>query len=56
MLTVKSRDGQTIYKVKMADNVAVRGIGEDSSQGSGGIAKAGRPVVGPFGLVSISSS
>jgi hypothetical protein len=26
MLTVKSRDGQTTYKVKMADNVAVRGI------------------------------
>src|SRR6266536_6075763 len=26
MLTVKSRDGQTAYQVKMADNVAVRGI------------------------------
>jgi hypothetical protein len=26
VLTVKSRDGQTVYKVKMADNVAVRGI------------------------------
>jgi hypothetical protein len=26
ILTVKSRDGQTTYKVKMADNVAVRGI------------------------------
>src|SRR2546421_1248396 len=26
MLTVKSRDGQTTYKVKLADNVAVRGI------------------------------
>jgi hypothetical protein len=26
LLTVKSRDGQTTYKVKMADNVAVRGI------------------------------
>ena len=26
MLTVKSRDGQTTYKVKMTDNVAVRGI------------------------------
>jgi len=26
MLTVKGRDGQTTYKVKMADNVAVRGI------------------------------
>jgi hypothetical protein len=26
MLTVKSRDGQTTYKVKMADNVAVRGV------------------------------
>jgi hypothetical protein len=26
VLTVKSRDGQTTYKVKMADNVAVRGI------------------------------
>jgi hypothetical protein len=26
MLTVKSRDGQTTYKVKMADNVTVRGI------------------------------
>jgi hypothetical protein len=26
MLTVKSRDGQTTYRVKMADNVAVRGI------------------------------
>jgi hypothetical protein len=26
MLTVKSRDGQTTYKIKMADNVAVRGI------------------------------
>src|SRR5215831_11861855 len=26
MLTVKSRDGQTMYKVKLADNVAVRGI------------------------------
>ena len=26
MLAVKSRDGQTIYRVKMADNVAVRGI------------------------------
>ena len=26
MLTVKSRDGQTTYKVKMTDNVTVRGI------------------------------
>ena len=26
MLTVKSRDGQTTYKVRMADSVAVRGI------------------------------
>jgi hypothetical protein len=26
MLTVKGRDGQTTYKIKMADNVAVRGI------------------------------
>src|SRR5258707_13375478 len=26
MLTVKARDGQTTYKGKMADNVAVRGI------------------------------
>ena len=26
MLTVKGRDGQTTYKVKMADNVSVRGI------------------------------
>jgi hypothetical protein len=26
MLTVKSRDGQTTYRVKMADNVAVRGV------------------------------
>jgi len=26
MLTVKSRDGQTTYKVKTADNVALRGI------------------------------
>ena len=26
MLTVKSRDGKTTYKVKLADNVAVRGI------------------------------
>jgi hypothetical protein len=26
MLTVKSRDGQTTYKVRMADNVAVRGV------------------------------
>src|SRR5690348_1794440 len=26
VLTVKSRDGQTTYKVKTADNVAVRGI------------------------------
>ena len=26
MLTVKSRDGQTTYRVKMADNVSVRGI------------------------------
>jgi hypothetical protein len=26
MLTVKSRDGQTTYKIKMADNVSVRGI------------------------------
>jgi len=26
MLSVKSRDGQTTYKVKMTDNVAVRGI------------------------------
>ena len=26
LLTVKGRDGQTTYKVKMADNVAVRGI------------------------------
>jgi hypothetical protein len=26
MLTVKSRDGQTTYNVKMVDNVAVRGI------------------------------
>jgi outer membrane lipoprotein SlyB len=26
VLTIKSRDGQTIYKVKTADNVAVRGI------------------------------
>jgi len=26
VLTVKSRDGQTTYKVKVADNVAVRGI------------------------------
>src|SRR5947209_3842376 len=26
MLTVKSRDGQTTYKVKIADNAAVRGI------------------------------
>src|SRR6267154_2503633 len=26
VLTVKSRDGQTIYKVAVADNVAVRGI------------------------------
>jgi hypothetical protein len=26
MLTVKSRDGQTTYKMKMADNVAVRGV------------------------------
>jgi len=26
MLAVKSRDGQTMYKVKLADNVAVRGI------------------------------
>ena len=25
-LTVKSRDGQTTYRVKMADNVAVRGV------------------------------
>jgi hypothetical protein len=25
-LTVKSRDGQTTYRVRMADNVAVRGI------------------------------
>jgi hypothetical protein len=25
-LTVKSRDGQTTYKVKVADNVAVRGV------------------------------
>ena len=26
MLTVKSRDGQTTYKVKLTDNAAVRGI------------------------------
>src|SRR6266511_3423460 len=26
MLTVKSRDGQTAYQVKMADNVAIRGV------------------------------
>jgi len=26
MLTVKSRDGKTTYKIKLADNVAVRGI------------------------------
>src|SRR5262249_19090161 len=26
MLTVKSRDGQTTYKVKTADNVALRGV------------------------------
>ncbi len=26
VLTVKSRDGQTTYKVKLTDNVAVRGI------------------------------
>ena len=26
MLRVKSRDGQTTYKMKMADNVAVRGV------------------------------
>ena len=26
MLTVKSRDGRSTYKVKMADNVAVRGV------------------------------
>jgi len=26
MLTVKSRDRQTTYKVELADNVAVRGI------------------------------
>lgn len=26
MLTVKGRDGQTTYKIKMADNVSVRGI------------------------------
>ena len=26
MLTVKSRDGQTTYSVKLADNVAIRGI------------------------------
>ena len=26
MLTVKSRDGQATYKMKMADNVAVRGV------------------------------
>ena len=26
MLTVKSRDGQTTYHVKVADNVAIRGI------------------------------
>jgi hypothetical protein len=26
MITVKSRDGQTTYKVKLTDNVAVRGI------------------------------
>ena len=26
MLTVKSRDGQATYEVKMADNVAVRGV------------------------------
>jgi hypothetical protein len=26
MLTIKGRDGQTTYKVKMADNVSVRGI------------------------------
>jgi hypothetical protein len=26
MITVKSRDGQTIYKVKLTDNAAVRGI------------------------------
>jgi hypothetical protein len=26
ILTVKSRDGQTAYKVRMADNVAVRGV------------------------------
>jgi hypothetical protein len=29
MLTVKSRDGQTL-KVKMADNVAVRGVAKAS--------------------------
>jgi hypothetical protein len=26
MLTIKSRDGQTMYRVKMADNIAVRGV------------------------------
>src|SRR5262249_53085032 len=26
LLTVKSRDGKTIYKIKVADNTAVRGI------------------------------
>jgi hypothetical protein len=26
MLSVKSRDGQTTYKIKLADNVAIRGI------------------------------
>src|SRR5882762_523230 len=26
VLTVKSRDGQTVYKVKVADNAAVRGV------------------------------
>src|SRR5215813_11596182 len=30
MLTVKSRDGQTTYKVKTADNVAVRGVAKAS--------------------------
>jgi hypothetical protein len=32
MLTVKSRDGQTTYNVKMVDNVAVRGIYRISSR------------------------
>jgi len=37
VLTVKSRDGQTSYKVKMTDNVAIRGVTKRFQVGDGDV-------------------